>query len=151
MRKQNWLVAIITGAWSFAQGLAVTLLNATRPRVTQDYPARRSTIGPRWRGRLMHLCDEEGRLKCTACLACQKACPSAAIPALEGDEKKGKERRAKVYIWDAGRCLYCGQCVEACPFDAIRLTQDYSIVTCVREELKFGLDQLREPKSGGAA
>ncbi len=55
--KQNWLVAILTGAWSIVKGLAVTLRNAGRPRVTQDYPHHRSEINPRWRGRLQHLRD----------------------------------------------------------------------------------------------
>jgi NADH-quinone oxidoreductase chain I len=145
MGKQNWLLAIFTGAWSIVNGLAVTLRNAARPRVTENYPAQRTTISPRWRGRLTHLRDAEGRLKCTACLACQKACPSFAIPTLEGDEKKGRERRAKSYVWDAGRCLFCGYCVEACPFDAIALTPDYHLVTTTREALKFDLEQLLAP------
>jgi NADH-quinone oxidoreductase subunit I len=148
-RKQNWFVAILTGAWSIVNGLAVTLRNAARPRVTENYPASRAVIGPRWRGRLVHVRDAEGRLKCTACLACQKVCPSAALPTIEGDDRKGKERRAKTYIWEAGRCLYCGYCVEACPFDAIALTQEYSIVTRTREELRLGLEQLCPPPSGG--
>ncbi len=147
--RQNWLVAILTGAWSIVNGLAVTLLNSARPRVTENYPARRTTIGSRWRGRLAHLVDEEGRLKCTACLACQKACPSFAIFGIEGDDKKGRERRAKSYTWDAGRCLFCHYCVEACPFDAIELTQEYSVVTTTREALKFGLEQLTPPARGG--
>ncbi len=147
--RQNWLVAILTGAWSICQGLAVTLLNSTRPRVTENYPAQPATIGPRWRGRMHHLRDEEGRLKCTACLACQKACPSFAIPTLEGDDNKGKERRVKSYVWDAGRCLFCHYCVEACPFHAIELTQDYSMVTTSRDDLKFGLEQLLAPPKGG--
>jgi len=147
--RQNWLLAILTGAWSIVNGLAVTFRNGLRPRVTENYPAQRTTIGPRWRGRLTHLRDEEGRLKCTACLACQKACPSLAIPTIEGDDKKGRERRAKTYVWDAGRCLFCHLCVEACPFDAITLSPDYRVVTRSREELKFGLDRLLPPAEGG--
>lgn len=148
MNGQNWFVAILTGLWSFIKGLAVTLRNAGRPRVTENYPAQRTTIAPRWRGKIMHLRDDEGRLKCTACLACQKACPSNALPLIEGDENKGKERRAKTYVWDAGRCLFCQYCVEACPFNAIVLTQEYSVVTESREALKLGLEQLLPPAPG---
>lgn len=143
--RRNWLVDIVLGLWSIANGLAVTLRNAARPRVTLDYPAKPAPIFPRYRGRLQHLRDETGRLKCTACLACQKACPSLALPVIEGDEKKGREKRARTYLWDAGRCLFCGYCVEACPFDAIRMTTEYSVVGETREELQLGLEQLLEP------
>jgi NADH-quinone oxidoreductase subunit I len=146
--RRHWLWDIVVGLWSIANGLAVTLRNTARPRVTLDYPAKPVPIFPRYRGRLQHLRDETGRLKCTACLACQKACPTIALPTIEGDDKKGKEKRAKTYLWDAGRCLFCGYCVEACPFDAIRMTMDYSVVGETREALHLGLEQLLEPRGG---
>ncbi len=128
-KRHNWLVEIFTGAWSIVQGLAVTLRNCRAAARHGELPGEAGPrSSPRWRGRLMHLRDEEGRLKCTACLACQKACPTLALPHIEGDEKKGRERRVKSYVWDAGRCLFCNLCVEACPFDAIALEPDYSIV-----------------------
>lgn len=148
MPKRNWLSDIVLAAWSIVKGLAVTLQNAARPRVTENYPAQPTRLSPRYRGRLVHVCDDAGRLKCTACLACQKACPTLALPVIEGDDKKGRERRARAYVWDAGRCLFCGYCVEACPFAAIRMTQAYSLVGDSREQLHFGLEELREPAGG---
>jgi len=144
MTRRHWLPDIVLGSWSIVKGLAVTLRNSARPRVTLDYPAKPAPIYPRYRGRLQHLRDEEGRLKCTACLACQKACPTLALPTIEGDDKKGKEKRAKTYVWDSGRCLFCGYCVEACPFDALRMTQAYSVVGETRGELHVGLEELLE-------
>ncbi len=148
MTRRHWLPDIVLGSWSIVKGLAVTLRNSARPRVTLDYPAKPATIHPRYRGRLQHLRDETGRLKCTACLACQKACPTIALPTIEGDDQKGREKRAKTYIWDSGRCLFCGYCVEACPFDALRMTQAYSVVGETREALQVGLEELLEPKGG---
>jgi len=145
MTRRHWLPDIVLGSWSIVKGLAVTLRNSARPRVTLDYPAKPAPIYPRYRGRLQHLRDEEGRLKCTACLACQKACPTLALPTIAGDDKKGKEKRAKTYVWDSGRCLFCGYCVEACPFDALRMTQAYSVVGETRGELHVGLEELLEP------
>ena len=145
MSQRLWITDLVLGSWSIVKGLAVTLRNTARPRVTLDYPAKPAPIFPRYRGRLQHLRDEEGRLKCTACLACQKACPTLALPTIEGDDKKGREKRAKTYVWDAGRCFFCGYCVEACPFGAIRLTQAYSVVGESREELRFELEQLLLP------
>lgn len=146
--RRNWLWDILVGLWSIANGLAVTLRNMVRPRVTLDYPAKPAPIFPRYRGRLQHLRDETGRPKCTACLACQKACPTLALPTIEGDDRKGKEKRVKTYLWDAGRCLFCGYCVEACPFDALRMTTDYRVVGETREALHLGLEQLLEPRGG---
>ena len=94
---------------------------------------------------------EDGRLRCTACLACQKACPTNALPSIIGDDKKGREKRAQVYVWDASRCLFCGLCVEACPFDAIRLSQEYSLVGEARADVIFDLAGLLEPERGGPA
>jgi len=146
--RRHWLPDIVLGLWSIAKGLAVTLRNTARPRVTLDYPAKPAPIFPRYRGRLQQLRDESGRLKCTACLACQKACPSNALPTIEGDDQKGREKRAKTYLWDSGRCLFCGYCVEACPFGAIRMTTNFSVVGDTREDLHLGLEQLLEPKGG---
>lgn len=140
------LADIVLSAWSIVKGLAVTLKNGVaRPRVTENYPAKPATVSERFRGRMVHKRDESGRLKCTACLACQKACPTLAIPTIRGDEGKGRDKRAAAYVWDAERCMYCNLCVEACPFGAIALGQAYSTVAESRTELIFDLDALLEP------
>jgi len=82
-------------------------------------------------------------------MACQKACPTLAIVDIKGDEKKGRERRATAYLWDASRCLFCNQCVEACPFNAIELGQEYSMVAESREGARFELPELLEPAEEG--
>ncbi len=148
-RRASLLADIAGGALSIFKGLSVTLRNALRPAVTQDYPRRPTSVFPRFHGNLVQLRDAEGRLKCTACLACQKACPTLAIPFIQGDEKKGRERRAVGYVWESSRCLFCGLCVEACPFDAIVLGEEYSVVTESREGLGFDLEALLEPVKGG--
>jgi len=149
-RRTSLFAEVGLGAWSIVKGLAVTLQNALRPRVTRNYPARKTRISERWRGRLVHLRGDDDRLRCTACLACQKACPTNALPTIIGDDKKGREKRAQTYIWDASRCLFCGLCVEACPFDAIRLSQEYSIIGEARPAVVFDLARLLEPEQGGA-
>jgi len=144
-KRSSYPAEVIGGAWSIAKGMAVTLRNALRPPVTEDYPARKPKLAPAWRGKMVHKRGEGGRLRCTACLACQKACPTLAIVQIEGDDKKGREKRAKSYLWDASRCLFCNQCVEVCPFDAIRLGQGYNMVGESRADARFELTQLLEP------
>jgi NADH-quinone oxidoreductase subunit I len=152
-RRVSLAAEVVLGAWSIIQGLSVTLWNwVRRPRVTENYPAEPARVYARFRGRLLHKRDEEGRLRCTACMACQKACPTLAIASILGDEGKGREKRAAAYVWDAGRCLFCRLCVEACPFDAIALGREYSTVGESREAVRFSLEQLLEPRppaSGG--
>ncbi len=143
--RRHWVADVFVGAWSIVQGLSVTAHNLLRPRITENYPAVRPTPSPRLRGKMLHWQQEDGRPKCTACMACQKACPTAAIPTIEGDDKKGRERRAKTYVWDAGRCFFCGYCVEACPFKAIALSQEHSVVGETREELQRSLEQMLTP------
>jgi len=144
-RENRHLTNVLLGAWSILKGLGVTLQNALRPSVTRNYPAVRTHIFPRFRGRLVHKRDEDGRPKCTACLRCEKICPTTAIRDLTGDEKKGRERRVRTYLWAADRCLYCNLCVEDCPFDAIRLSQEYCTVGETREQTHFHLEDLLEP------
>lgn len=58
------------------------------------------------------------------CQACADACPTGAVT-IDG----GKPRI------DLGRCLFCVDCVEACPEEAIRYTTEYRLATRRREDL----------------
>ncbi|MDR3557065.1 MAG: 4Fe-4S binding protein [Syntrophobacteraceae bacterium] len=39
---------------------------------------------------------------------------------------------------DLGKCLFCSRCADACPHQAIRFTNDYSMAESVRENLIVG-------------
>jgi ferredoxin len=65
------------------QGLGLTLLHVTRPKVTRLYPYEKRKLPERSRG-LIQLMQEAGEdtpfnLKCEACLLCEKICPPRAI------------------------------------------------------------------------
>lgn len=134
---------------SLIKGLWVTLINWRQPRVTVQYPFKQTLPrAERFRGRMVHLRDQEtGRLRCTACQACVKACPANVITVV-GDEAKGKEKRARFYEWRQQRCMFCNLCVEACPFDAIVLGNDFDSPAYAREDLAWHLERLLEPWSG---
>ena len=105
-----------------------------------QYPEEKVPMFPRFRGPLMHLRDPQtGQPRCTACGLCVRACPHGCIT-VEG-EGKGKERRASVYTYDLGRCIFCRQCVEACTFNAIELSREYELA-CYKKETVWNLDQL---------
>ena len=44
---------------------------------------------------------------------------------------------------DLGRCLFCTECVEACPQGAVRYTQDYRLATRTREDLVLSGEALK--------
>ena len=70
--------------------------------------------------------DENGEHKCTACLACERACPDFIIKI---DVTTGEERKKHIDRWsyELGACMMCGLCVEACPFDAIEMSHEYEL------------------------
>ncbi len=87
--------------------------------------------------------DEQGRVKCVACMMCPTICPANCIH-IEAAESPWDDREkypAKFEI-DELRCIFCGMCEEACPVDAIELTTEYDIVGKSRQEMIFDKNKL---------
>jgi NADH-quinone oxidoreductase subunit F len=54
---------------------------------------------------------EINREKCTGCGLCKKECPAWAI---DGDVRQP-------HIIDPGKCVKCGNCIDVCKFNAVRV------------------------------
>ncbi|MBB5938107.1 NuoI/complex I 23 kDa subunit family protein [Streptomyces zagrosensis] len=131
-----------------AKGLAVTLRTMTRKTKTAQYPDALPELPPRSRG-VIGLFEEN----CTVCMLCARECPDWCIyidshketvpPATPG----GRERSQNVldrFAIDFALCMYCGICIEVCPFDALFWSPEFEYAETDIRELTHERDKLRE-------
>ena len=52
------------------------------------------------------------------------------------------ERYARIYEINLSRCIFCGYCELACPFDAITLEAEYELSEYSRDDLIYTKDML---------
>src|SRR5216684_3096384 len=113
-------------AKSFWEGMSVTLSYMFRKPITIQYPDRtdvpvRDTTPARYRGFL-----EVDMDTCTACQACERACPINVIAIeIEKDPANPKNRVMTRFDIDEAKCMFCGLCVEPCPTGAIQHTREF--------------------------
>jgi len=89
--------------------------------------------------------DEEGRVKCVACMLCATACPAHCIDivgATAPETWPDREKYCESFVIDELRCIYCGMCEEACPVEAIELTGLYDLTGLTREQMIFDKTKL---------
>ena len=140
-------------ASSLFEGMAVTFSHLLRRPSTVEYPDRmavrvQDTLPLRYRGIL-----EVDLEICTACLACERACP---IDCIVIDAKKDKAAGGFVmtrFDIDLAKCMYCGLCSEPCPTGSIHHTTefegaDYSLESMVRRFVKAPVVAFKPRKDG---
>jgi NADH-quinone oxidoreductase subunit I len=120
------------------KGMVITMRNMLRGPITVQYPREKLTLPERARWAVQLKTDEEGQHKCTACMACTKACPDFILD-LEVETDEERNKTIKHYRYEMGACMMCGLCVEACPFDAIEMGQDYELARYDADELTVEL------------
>jgi NADH-quinone oxidoreductase subunit I len=135
-----------------AKGLGVTfktMINTwTKGAVTVQYPHEKEDLAPRTRG-VIALKEEN----CTVCMLCARECPDWCIY-IEGHKEKrpprregGKPRTVNVldrFDIDYALCMYCGICVEVCPFDALFWSPEYEYSESSIADLLHDKDKLGE-------
>jgi len=98
---------------------------------------------PRFRGEEFAWYDQ----RCTGCASCAKYCPLGIIEIVTGQSginlQEGQSYDIEVFDIDIGRCMFCGLCVEACPYDALHMGSGFEEGTYKRNDLVINVDQLR--------
>ncbi len=131
-----------------AKGLAVTLRTMTKKTVTEQYPDVQPELPPRTRG-VIGLFEEN----CTVCMLCARECPDWCIyidshkETVPAATPGGRDRSRNVldrFAIDFSLCMYCGICIEVCPFDALFWSPEFEYSETDIRDLTHERDKLRE-------
>ena len=129
------------------KGLGVTFRTMSRRAATAQYPHVRPDLPARTRG-VIALVEEN----CTVCMLCSRECPDWCIyidshKETVAPKEGGRARTRNVldrFAIDFALCMYCGICVEVCPFDALYWSPEFEYAEYSHEPLTHEKERLRE-------
>jgi NADH-quinone oxidoreductase subunit I len=117
------------GRTLFPDGIKKPIPRPSKGAHTVQYPHVKEAPAPRARG-VIALHEEN----CTACMLCARECPDWCIyieghkylapPRREGGKPRQKNALDRFDI-DYSLCMYCGICVDVCPFEALFWSPEY--------------------------
>jgi len=111
------------------KGMAVTLKHLFKHNTVIQYPDEKQDLPARTRG-VIALKEEN----CTVCMLCGRECPDWCIyidshkETLAPKREGGRPRKRNVldrFAIDYALCMYCGICVEVCPYDALFWSREF--------------------------
>ena len=130
------------------KGMWLTLKTMFKKAPVTMYPQEQEIPVPRARGVISLDVDN-----CTVCMLCARECPDWCIY-IEGHKeqqppsKPGGKPRARATLdrfdIDYSLCMYCGICVEVCPFDALHWSPEYEYSEPQVSSLLHDKDKLTE-------
>jgi len=129
------------------KGLGVTFKTMSRRSATAQYPHVRPDLPARSRG-VIALVEEN----CTVCMLCSRECPDWCIyidshKETVAPKEGGRARTRNIldrFAIDFALCMYCGICVEVCPFDALFWSPEFEYAEYSHEPLTHEKERLRE-------
>ena len=129
------------------KGLGVTFRTMSRRAATVQYPHVKPKLPARSRG-VIALLEEN----CTVCMLCSRECPDWCIyidshKETVAPKEGGRARTRNVldrFAIDFALCMYCGICVEVCPFDALLWSPEFEYAEVSHEAMTHEMERLRE-------
>ena len=95
-----------------------------RHKVTIQYPHEPVPVSGNYRGPVRLIAEEiNSEHKCIGCLACQRICPTHAIPVLTVAKNDQNKNYPVDFVIDDALCCFCGLCVDVCPTEALEHTR----------------------------
>jgi NADH-quinone oxidoreductase subunit I len=128
------------------KGLGVTFKTMSRRAATRQYPHVKPDLPARSRG-VIALIEEN----CTVCMLCSRECPDWCIyidshKEVVAPKEGGRARTRNIldrFAIDYALCMYCGICVEVCPFDALHWSPEFEYAEYEIGKLTHEMDTLR--------
>ena len=128
------------------QGLWVTFRNQNPKYIyTEQYPAERPKVAERYRGApRLNINPDNGETLCIACNLCALACPeNLIVVASERNEADAAQRTDDFHLRHFALHVL-RPCEDACPVDALELTQDFELASYTREGAIWDRQMLEE-------
>jgi NADH-quinone oxidoreductase subunit I len=137
------------------KALVAGLRQLPRRRMTLRYPESQTEMNgyytydpklgvakPGYKGRHILWLD-----KCTGCQLCSIACEgiSQAIEMVKVNRAQPNNRKSIFPQVDYAKCVFCGLCVDACPFYALGMTDDFNLVSTSKKALIYSPEKLAIP------
>ncbi|MDP9223916.1 MAG: NADH-quinone oxidoreductase subunit I, partial [Actinomycetota bacterium] len=128
--------------------MAVTLRHLFKHNTVIQYPDVKQDLSPRTRG-VIALKEEN----CTVCMLCARECPDWCIyidshkETLPPKRAGGRPRKRNVldrFAIDYALCMYCGICVEVCPYDALFWSREFEYAEFDIRELTHEKERLSD-------
>lgn len=161
----NLVQRTLSQIWSLLVGLGITGKYIFKRDVTVYYPrqtvAKEDMVTFRGPIELIGLDADPATPRCISCMLCAQACPSNCItvtksPApkpteeekqamAEAEARGEKVKKPSAPKYPAGwtynftLCSLCGSCVESCPVDSIRFSNNIYLAGTSRQDFHFDL------------
>jgi NADH-quinone oxidoreductase subunit I len=139
---------LLTGMKLTFTTMVKTIFNPKKHLKTVNYPKVKEEPVARARGVIA--LDQEA---CTVCMLCARNCPDWCIyieghKAEKPPDKPGGRVKVRAVLdrfdIDYALCMYCGICVEVCPFDALFWSPEYEYSETHMGNMMHDMDKLQD-------
>ena len=117
------------------QGLWVTFRNQNPKYIyTEQYPTKRPIIAERCRvAPRLNINPDTNETRGILSNLCALACLENLIVVTSVRNEQTRRKDLTTFTYDLSRCMFCGLCEDACPVDALELTQDFELASYTRQ------------------